>query len=63
MVFTKYSVKIIIEQGILNNDALMIIETDEICRDKRNLEELTNIKIIDERKYGRANLLFIKEEN
>ena len=57
------SIKIIIEQGILNKDALMIIETDEICRDKRNLEELTNIKIVDERKYGRANLLFIKEEN
>ena len=57
------SIKIIIEQGILNKDALMIIETDEICRDKRNLEELKNIMIIDERKYGRASLLFIKEEN
>ncbi len=57
------SIKIIIEQGILNQDALMIIETDEICRDKRKLEELKNVKIVDERKYGRANLLFIKEEN
>ena len=57
------SIRIILEQGILNKDALMIIETDEICRDKRNLKELTNIKIIDERKYGRANLLFLKEEN
>ena len=57
------SIKIIIEQSILNKEALMIIETDEICRDKRNLEQLKNIKIVDERKYGRANLLFIKEEN
>ena len=57
------SVKSIIKQGILNKDGLMIIETDEICRDKRNLEKLDGIKIIDERKYGRANLLFIKEEN
>ena len=57
------SIKILIEQDILNSDALLIIETDEISRDKRNLEELKNIKIVDERKYGRANLLFIKEEN
>ena len=57
------SIKYIINQGILNKEALMIIETDEICRDKRNLEELEKIEIIDERKYGRANLLFIKEEN
>ncbi len=57
------SVKKIIEKGILNNDGLLIIETDEICRDKRNIEIIEKVKIIDERKYGRANLLFIKEEN
>ncbi len=57
------SIKIIIEKGILNKDGIMIIETDEICRDKRGLENLKNIQIIDERKYGRVNLIFIKEEN
>ncbi len=57
------SVKIIIEKGILNKNGIMILETDEICRDKRSLETLKGIEIIDERKYGRANLLFIKEEN
>ncbi len=57
------SVNIINEKGILNKDGIMIIETDEICRDKRGLENLKNIRIIDERKYGRVNLIFIKEEN
>ena len=57
------SIKLIIEKGILNQDGIMIIETDEICRDKRGLENLDKIKIIDQRKYGRVNLIFIKEEN
>lgn len=57
------SVKIIIEKGILNKDGIMIIETDEICRDERGLEDLKNIRIADKRKYGRVNLIFIKEEN
>lgn len=57
------SINIVIEKGILNKDGIMIIETDEICRDKRGLENLKNLQIIDERKYGRVNLIFIKEEN
>ncbi len=57
------SVKKIIEKGILSKDGIMIIETDEICRDERGLDILENIKIIDKRKYGRVNLIFIKEEN
>ena len=57
------SIRRILDEGILNENGLMIIETDEICRDKRYLEELKEVKIVDERKYGRANLLFIKEEN
>ena len=57
------SVNVISEKGILNKDGIMIIETDEICRDKRGLENIKNIQIVDERKYGRVNLIFIKEEN
>ena len=41
----------------------MIVETDEISRDKKELEDIKRIKVIDQRKYGRANLIFIKEEN
>ena len=37
------------------------IETDEIERDLREINKIENIKIIDQRKYGRASLIFIKE--
>lgn len=57
------ALKIILDKNILNNNGLVIIETDEIERDKQEIELLDNVKIIDERKYGRANLIFIKEEN
>ena len=57
------SVKRIVEKGILNKSGIMILETDEILRDKEELKNIEKIRIIDERKYGRANLLFIKEEN
>ncbi len=57
------SVKRIIEKGILNKKGIMILETDEISRDEKELESIERIKIVDKRKYGRANLIFIKEEN
>ena len=57
------ALKIILDKNILNNNGLVIIETDEIERDKQEIELLKNVRIIDERKYGRANLIFIKEEN
>ena len=57
------SVKRIIEKGILTTGGIMIVETDEISRDKKEIEDIKGIKIIDQRKYGRANLIFIKEEN
>ena len=37
------------------------METDEIERDLREINKIENIKIIDQRKYGRASLIFIKE--
>ena len=59
--------KSIIQFGLLKKDGIIIIETDEINRDEKELEELlksTNEKfkslhIISKRKYGRANLLFL----
>ena len=59
--------KSIIQFGLLRNDGIIILETDEIIRDEKELEELfksTNEKfkslhIISKRKYGRANLLFL----
>lgn len=51
----------IIHESKLKENGIMIIETDEIERDLREINEIENIKIIDQRKYGRASLIFIKE--
>ena len=54
------SVKIIIENKALNEDGLIILETDE---EKRILEQISKLKveITDQRKYGRAHLIFLRE--
>ena len=41
-------------------DIPFVIETDEYLRDKSELEKITDIEVFDHRKYGRANLIFIK---
>ena len=55
------SVKIILKEQILSKNGIIIIETDEFKRDMEELEKIKNIQIVDNRKYGRANLIFIKE--
>lgn len=54
------SLKIIIEKDILNEDGLIIVETDE---EKRILKQIENLEfeVIDQRKYGRAHLIFLKK--
>lgn len=61
------SIKIILENKLLNNDGIIVIETDELNRDLIELDEamqnsLHEIKVFDKRKYGRANLVFLKKE-
>lgn len=61
------SIKIILENKLLNNNGIIVIETDELNRDLIELDEamknsLHEIKIFDKRKYGRANLVFLKKE-
>ena len=51
----------IIHESRLKENGIMIIETDEIERDLKEINKIENIKIIDQRKYGRASLIFIKE--
>lgn len=53
------SLKIILEEKKLNEDSLVIIETDEEERVIKQIENLA-IEIIDQRKYGRAYLIFLK---
>lgn len=51
----------IVHESRLKENGIMIIETDEIERDLKEINKIENIKIIDQRKYGRASLIFIKE--
>lgn len=59
------AVKLIIKNNIINNKGIIVIETDEVNRDLKELNDamtnkLKNIEIFDQRKYGRANLIFLK---
>ena len=54
------SLRKIIEFKLLNEEGLIILETDD---EKRVLKEIENIKvkIVDTRKYGRATIIFLRE--
>lgn len=57
---SKNAIKLILEYKLLNQDGIIIIETDEKEREINNLKDL-NVEIYDSRKYGRANLIFLVE--
>lgn len=59
--FAKNAIKIILDKKIINNESIVIIETDD---EKRIIEEIKdfNIEIVNQRKYGRAHLIFIKSK-
>lgn len=54
------SLKIILEKEILKEDSYIIIETDE---EKRIIEQIKKLEldIVDQRKYGRAYLIFLQK--
>lgn len=54
------SLKIILDNNILKEAGLIILETDEKDRILKQIDKL-KIEIIDQRKYGRAYLIFLKE--
>ena len=54
------SVKRIIELELLAKDGIIIIETDEEEREKKELEKI-DLELYDVRKYGRVKLLFFRE--
>ena len=54
------SIKELQKNKLLTNNSIIIIETDELNRDIEELQKIENLEIIDNRKYGRANLIFIK---
>ena len=56
--FAYQAVKAIIENHLMNEDSIIIIETDQGKKIKEQLDNL-EIEIMDERKYGRAYLIFL----
>ena len=54
------AIKELQKNNLVTKDSIIIIETDEINRDIEELQKMENIKIEDTRKYGRANLIFIR---
>ena len=55
------AIKVIDEMQLLNEDGIIIIETDEPERDINEIyDENLKYKMYDLRKYGRASLIFLK---
>ena len=59
--FALKALKMILDKELLKKEAIIIIETDEEERIIKEINKLS-IEIIDQRKYGRANLIFLKEK-
>ena len=56
------SVLYIEKYNLLNEQGIIIIETDEIEREEKEINQIgTKYKIYDLRKYGRAHLIFLNE--
>lgn len=56
--FAYEAIKIILENDLIGKDSSIIIETDQEKSIKEQLKKL-EIEIMDERKYGRAYLIFL----
>lgn len=58
--YIKESIEILITTKVIDENTLIIAETDDI---KKILKQLENLKIdiIDQRKYGRVNLIFMRK--
>ena len=56
------AIKLLVKKEILKRDSIIIIETDQKDEIIEQLENL-DIDTIDERKYGRANLIFLQYKN
>lgn len=59
--FAYKAVRIILENSLIDENSIIIIETDQEKRIKEQLQEL-KIEIMDERKYGRAHLIFLSQK-
>lgn len=55
------SLKKIIDLKMLQKEGFIILETDEEERIIKEIEKI-HVKIVDKRKYGRATIIFLKED-
>ena len=59
--FIEKSLEKIIEKNIIQENGIIILETDDEKRIKKEIEKI-NVAIIDERKYGGANIIFLSKK-
>lgn len=59
--FAYKAVKLILENNLIDEESIIVIETDQEKRVKEQLKKL-EIEIMDERKYGRAHLIFLNQK-
>jgi len=59
--FAIRALETIIKLDILSKDGIIILETDDLEKEKQVLE-INKLMIFDKRKYGRAILIFIRKE-
>lgn len=57
--FAIQAVSIILENNLITKDSLILIETDRKEEVEEKLKKV-DVRIIDERKYGRAEIFFLK---
>lgn len=57
--FIKISLEKIIEYELVNENAKIIVETDDETRILNQIEKM-DVEITDKRKYGRATIIFLK---
>lgn len=57
--YIKQALEKILQLNMVDKDSIIIAETDEL---EKVLKEIENLKleIVDQRKYGRANIIFLK---
>ena len=56
------SIELLLNNDLVSENGIIIIETDEIDRDLNEIENMliNKVFVVDKRKYGRANLIFLK---
>ena len=53
------AIKLMTEKDLLKKDSIVIIETDRLENIEKELNDI-NIELVDKRKYGRAEIIFLK---